>query len=255
MKSSAKLFLFVIISFLLTSNITAGEAENLMMQANSLYKNNQYEKSVDVYNRVLELGYESEAVYFNLGNSYFRLGKLGMAILYYEKARKLAPDDEDINYNLLIANARTVDRIKELPKLFFIEWWDVTVTFFSVNNWLMFVIIFYYLLLLTIAGYFLIRNVRIQRLLAYWGMANFVILILLSLLLFARINREEATDFGILIKSTITAKQSPNEKSGDLFVIHEGIKFEIEDRLDNWAKIKLADGKVGWLPENSFEKI
>ncbi|MFC2134311.1 tetratricopeptide repeat protein, partial [Bacteroidota bacterium] len=236
-------------------NFANGTVENLMHQANNLYQENQYDEAIKIYKKILEEGYESESVHFNLGNCYFRINKLGYAILNYEKALRLAPDDEDINYNLLIAKARTVDKIKELPKLFIVEWWEVLVTSLSANNWLLLILIFYYLLLLTIAGYFLIRRFNFQKYLAYWGMINFIILIILSSLLFARLNREASTDFGILVESTITVKQSPSEKGNDVFVIHEGIKFEIEDRLDNWAKIKLADGKVGWLPEESFEKI
>ena len=254
MMNKVKILLFVVMIFPQLINAKV-EPQNLMQQANSLYKEGQYQNAVDLYNEILDSGYESEAVFFNLGNAYFRLDNLGYAIVNYEKALKLAPDDEDINYNLLIANARTVDKIKELPKLFIVEWWEVLVTSLSINNWLVITVFFYYILLLTIAGYFLIRKFRLQRFLAYWGIANIIIVILLSGLLFARINREASTDYGVLLESTITVKQSPNEKSSDVFVIHEGIKFAIEDRLDNWAKIKLADGKVGWLPENTFAKI
>ena len=247
----SSIFFFAFASVLLAN----GTIENLMHQGNNFYQGNQYEEAIKIYKQILAEGYESEAVYFNIGNCYFRTNKLGYAILNYEKALRLAPDDEDINYNLLVANARTVDKIKELPKLFIVEWWEILITSLSANNWLILVLIFYYLLLLAIAGYFLIRRFNFQKYLAYWGIINFIILILLSTLLFARLNREASTDFGVLVESTVTVKQSPNEKGNDVFVIHEGIKFEIEDRLNEWAKIKLADGKVGWLPENSFEKI
>ena len=251
-----KIMLYVFLIFCTVSKSFAnGTVENLMHQANNLYQQNQYGEAVKLYKQILDEGYESEAVHFNLGNSYFRLNKLGYAILNYEKALRLAPDDEDIKYNILVANARTVDKIKELPKLFIVEWWELLVTSLSPNNWLILVLIFYYLFLLTIAGYFLIGKFNFQKYIAYWGIINFVVLICITLLLFARLNREASTDFGVLIESAITVKQSPSEKGNDVFVINEGIKFEIEDRLDNWAKIKLADGKVGWLPEKSFEKI
>ncbi|OGU54473.1 MAG: hypothetical protein A2V66_00910 [Ignavibacteria bacterium RBG_13_36_8] len=255
MKIVRNMFSAVVILISCPVMLWAGEVDNLIIKGNELYQNNQFADAIVVYQQVLEKGYESEALYYNLGNAYYRTGKLGYAILFYEKALKLAPDDEDINYNLLISNARTVDKIKELPKLFFVEWWEVLVTSLTVNGWLTLLIIFYYLLLVAVGAYFLVKRFQFQHYLLYWGTVNIVILLLFSLFLFARISRDESFDYGILIESTVTAKQSPNEKSGDVFVVHEGIKFEIEDQLDNWAKIKLADGKVGWLPENCFEKI
>ena len=60
---------------------------------------------------------------------------------------------------------------------------------------------------------------------------------------------------GIVVKQSTTVKTSPDPKSTDAFVIHEGLKVNLEDKLDNWVKIKLADGKVGWIENNMVEKI
>ena len=231
------------------------EAEASMQNGNTLYQNGNYEGAVEAYEKVLDLGYESAALYYNLGNSYFRLNKLGRSILNYEKALKLEPGDEDVSYNLRIAQTRTVDKIQSVPKIFISEWWDFLVTGFSVAGWGLILIIVYVLLILFVGIYFLTRSGRMQRFAFYFGSVNLAIVFFVLIVFISSYNREATSNYGILIEDTISAKQSPNIQSSDAFVIHEGVKFEIEETLNNWAKIRLADGKVGWLPDNSFEGI
>ena len=88
-----------------------------------------------------------------------------------------------------------------------------------------------------------------------FGTLNIVALILSVVLFFSSLSRESSNDYGILLNSVVTAKISPDDQSNDAFVIHEGIKFKIEDEVNNWVKIKLSDGKVGWVPSNTFEVI
>ncbi len=81
-----------------------------------------------------------------------------------------------------------------------------------------------------------------------------VFLIVISLLI-VKMNREENIIEVVVIAQSITVKSSPDIKSTDAFVIHEGIKVSLEDKLDNWVKIRLADGKVGWIENDAVEKI
>jgi SH3-like domain-containing protein len=69
------------------------------------------------------------------------------------------------------------------------------------------------------------------------------------------LNDETSNEFGILIETSANVKVSPDYDSNDAFIIHEGIKFKIEDKVENWTKIKLKDGKVGWLNNNNYKSI
>jgi hypothetical protein len=100
-----------------------------------------------------------------------------------------------------------------------------------------------------------VRNLQIQKYAFIFGSLNIAALLIAVILFFSSLERESSNDYGILLKSVATAKISPDAQSNDAFVIHEGIKFRIEDEVNNWVKIKLADGKVGWLTENSFDLI
>ncbi len=246
---------FIIIIFVLVNSAFANQAESLMNEANQLYQNKQYEEAIVKYNSILATDFESVALYYNLGNSYYRSAKIGYAILNYERGLKLDPSNEDLLYNLSIVKARAVDKIKEVPKLFIVEWWELLISALSTTMWQIVVLIFYLLLLASITLYFVTRSGTTQRLTIFSSLIGLSGAIFFSIILYANVQRETSTDYGVLTTNTISAKQSPNESSNDLFIIHEGLKVAVHESFGEWYKIKLSDGKVGWLPKKSLEII
>ncbi|MBN2572277.1 MAG: tetratricopeptide repeat protein [Ignavibacteriales bacterium] len=244
------IFLFIAANF-----IFAQTPQELIEQGNNYYKNNQFEEAIKSYRQIINDGYISAEVYYNLGNTYYRVGKLGYAILNYERALKISPSDEDVIYNLKNAKARTIDRIEELPEIFITEWWNLLLTSVTVEQWLIIVIIFFIIFLSFFAIFLTTHKINLRKISFVFGSITLFILLLVGILLISKINRETTYHYCILVENTQPAKTSPNKQGDDAFVIHEGIKFEVEEYLDNWAKIKLSDGKVGWIPNGSFEKI
>jgi SH3-like domain-containing protein len=100
-----------------------------------------------------------------------------------------------------------------------------------------------------------VRTIFQQKLVLFSGLGILVVLGLSISLLIVKINREQTLISGVVVEQSVTAKTSPDSQSGDAFIIHEGLKVNLEDKLDQWVKIKLADGKVGWVENNSVEKI
>lgn len=245
----------VLIILLSVSFIKAQDLETLMKTGNDFFQAKQYNEAIESYEAIIKQGYLSGDLFYNLGNSYFRIGEIGKAILYFEKALKIEPGNDDAAYNLKIANSRTTDKIQEIPPLFFIKWWNILLSTFTSTSWQIIIFVFYILLLTCIALYFLVRNLQVQKYSFIFGVLNGFVVFLAVILFFASLSRESSNDYGILLQSVATAKISPDNQSNDAFVIHEGIKFRIEDEVNNWVKIKLSDGKIGWLPTNSFEVI
>lgn len=250
-----KNLLFTILLFAFLIKVSAQDLETIMKQGNDFYQNKQYSEAISSYESILKQGYISGELFYNLGNTYFKVGHLGKSILYYEKTLKISPSNEDAAYNLRIANSRTVDKIQEIPPLFFVHWWNVLLSQFTSTSWQIIIFIFYLLLLISIGIFFLIRNIQLQKLALISGTISSILLIVSIILFISSINREVTNNNGILLQSVISAKISPDIQANDAFVIHEGIKFEIEDKVGSWTKIKLSDGKVGWLPNQSFEEI
>ncbi|MFH0736554.1 MAG: tetratricopeptide repeat protein [bacterium] len=250
--------IFIIIIFLFSGiNLFASDDNMLliMKKANKLYQDQNYDEALLSYKSILHTGLESSELYYNIGNTYYRIGKLGYAILNYEKALKLSPGDEDIKYNLRIAYAHSVDKIEEIPQVFLIEWWNSLVMLFTVSGWSIISILIYILFISLIGVYYYFRNSSFQKPAFMAGVVTLSVLIIVSILFINRITKETGSEYGILVENTANVKVSPDDKSNDAFIIHEGIKFVIEDKVNDWSKIKLNDGKIGWLTNNYFKSI
>ncbi|MBI5730201.1 MAG: tetratricopeptide repeat protein [Ignavibacteriales bacterium] len=245
----------ILILLFVSISLFAQSPDELMKNGNKFYQEGQFEQAVQTYQKILGQGFESGAIYYNLGNAYFKSGKLGYAIYCYEKGLKLEPNDEDLSYNLRIAQARTFDKITELPKLFIIAWWEGLVTSLSISAWSFIVILIFWILLISIAVYYFARNARFQRISFLSSSISLAVLIVVVVLLFVRVNREAATNYGILLQQTYSVKVSPDVKGSDAFIIHEGIKFSIEDHVNDWVKIRLVDGKIGWIQKSVMGQI
>ena len=191
-------------------------------------------------------------LYYNLGNAYYRLGKIGYSILNYERALKLSPGDDDIQHNLALANTKTVDQIESLPKFFIFQWWESILAMFNLTGWTYTAFIFYLLILILFGIYFFVKKPQLQRYAFFSGIISAVIFLIVATLLIVKLNREVNIKNGIIIEPTVIAKVSPDKDSNDAFVIHEGLKVKLEDNIGNWYKIRLQDGKIGWTSKQNL---
>jgi len=252
-----KILLTILVFPLLTALSFANNSavESLMNKGNNYYQQKQYDKAISAYQNIISQGYEGTAVYYNLGNSFYREGKVGYAIFYYEKALRLSPGDDDIIHNLAIANAKTVDKIDSVPQFFLVQWWNDLLAVYTISGWKNFAYIFYILFLAAVGVFFFIKRTRFQKYIFYSAAVTLLVLISSVILLTIKYNKEYSTKSGIIIEPVVSVKLSPDPNANDAFIIHEGLKVKVEDKVDNWYKIQLHDGKVGWLPENEIGVI
>ena len=125
----------VIITFVsLLSFVSMGQQE-IITRGDSAYSNEMYIDAIGYYEEVLKEGYESAQLYYNLGNAYFNINNLPAAILNYERARVLDPGDEDIKFNLSIANSMIPDKIEVVPEIFYVRWWKALRNSISLHTW------------------------------------------------------------------------------------------------------------------------
>lgn len=253
---SGKYFYILLTIFLLSiANIVDANVDESMKQAGEYYRKGEFDKAIQSYEQLRNEGYQGTSLFFNLANSYYRVGKLGYAILNYERALKLSPSDEDVKHNLAFANLSTVDRIQPLPTFFLFEWWESLLASLTVNGWTYTVFLLYIILLLLIIFYFFAKTIFQQKIILFSSLGVLLVLALTISLLVVKINREQTLIKGVIVEQSITVKSSPDQNSTDAFVIHEGLKVNLEDKLDQWTKIRLADGKVGWIENEAVEKI
>ncbi len=248
--------LICIVTLLVLVNIAfASDIDSLFVKANNEYVAQLYSNAVEDYEKIIAKGYASAELYYNLGNSYYKLNEIPSAILYYEKAKKLDPKNDDIEFNLNVANTKIVDKIEPVPELFIWQWWRGLYDLFSADTWTKISISLFILFFILLAFYLLSRVLIIRKTAFYAGLIVLFLTVFTFFISWQRYTVIANEKDAIVFTPTITVKSSPSENSVDLFVIHEGSKVRIIQKVGTWCEIKIANGSVGWLPITSLKNI
>ena len=231
----------------------AQSPEQVFDRANQLYQQNKFAEARDAYESVVRNGFLSGELYYNLGNAYYKTGDVGKAILNYERALRLMPNDDDLKHNLQLANLMITDKIEATPRLFLWDYWDGIKGAWSLLTltWICYAVCT--LLIGSICVVILARTYQIRRLGLFGGSVSTAVLILFIILLIGKIGEVNRTDTAVVTAKITTVKNSPDAKSSDAFVLHSGVKLTITDSVNEWVKIRLSDGKVGWMEKNDAE--
>ncbi len=230
-------------------------AEALWDRANTAYINGDYHAAMELYEELVARGLGSAKLYYNLGNAYFKDGLTGRAILYYHKALRLAPGNDDIRYNLSVAEARAKDRIEAIPDFFLTEWIRAVRRTMSCTAWSVLSLAALVLTLGLFLIYLLAQRLSLRKG-GFYGTILAGVLFVLTTCFAAGERREMLDDSHAVVMAASTAvKSSPDKSSTDLFVLHEGTLVSITNRLEGWCEITIADGKKGWLEAKTIETI
>ena len=248
----------VLIFFLPYMILFQGYAQNidsLYAKGNQLYSNGNYEEAIQTWEELTESGYEAAAIYYNLGNAYFKSNKIAPAILNLERAKILAPHNKDINYNLELARTYVFDKIDELTEVFYIRWYKNIVQRFSLNTWAIITIITFVIFLILFSVYLYAKS-YLSKKIPFW-LSVLLLMIWLCAFAFSRSGYKLVTDHNkaIIFSPSVTVLSSPDESGTELFLIHAGTKVTVVDELNEWTEILLSSGIKGWLLSSSIEKI
>ncbi|MBO5961943.1 MAG: tetratricopeptide repeat protein [Alistipes sp.] len=222
---------------------------------NKAYIEGNYDKAIEEYQAILEGGEYSMKLYYNLANAYFKTGAIGKSILYYNKALRIAPSQEDIRHNLAIAEAQTKDRIAVIPEFFLNRWLRTVRNSMSCTAWSVMSLAAFGLLL-AFALLFLLASRLRWRKAGFYG-ALCALLLFVAMTSFAVSSRNDMLlhEEAIVMGSAISVKSSPDRSATDLFVLHEGTKVKLLSEVDEWCEVVIADGKKGWTLKSNIEEI
>ena len=222
---------------------------------NKAYMDGAYDKAVEEYNAILEGGEYSMELYYNLANANFKMDNIGKAILYYNKALRIAPSQEDVQHNLAIAEAQTKDRVGEETTFFFAEWMRALRNTMSCTAWSVLSLVMFALFLAFALLFLLASPIKVRKVGFYCALCAVVLFVATTSFAISSRNDILTHDEAIVLSSAISVKSSPDRSATELFVLHEGTKVRIVSEIDEWCEVVLADGKKGWLQKNDIEEI
>ncbi len=253
-----KVFSLTLVFVLMTGFLHAAGEENARQwfsQGNTYYQQKEYGKAIESYQRVIETGFESGALYYNMGNAYYKLNEVGKARLYYERARSFMEGDPDLKANLELLRLRMVDKIEEPPEFILFVWWEALLDLYSIRLWSWITVILFWISLITAGIWLYYRRRRMGDRYKMLFVTTTVVFLLSSFIMSNKIYERENARFGVILKPSVSVFSEPDEEGTEVFVLHEGTKFEVERINEAWLQIKMRDGKTGWLKKEAIAVI
>lgn len=230
------------------------DTTGLFYKANMLYEKGDYAKAVEGYIAILDMGVESGNIYYNMGNGFLRLGKIGHAILCYERAKVLMPGDSDLKANLNYAGSLAGDADSQAsPRFILIRMVERLSSDYNLNTIaIVGAVLYAFVILLSIVN--IINPILRKKL----KLLFFVVLtaFLLDLSAFAvRYHDKEILKYGIVIEKEADAKYEPIDKAMTYYILHEGNRVIALQTRNGWRQIKRLDGKIAWVKKEALEEI
>lgn len=240
-----KKILFLLL--MIASSAVAQNTDNLFSSANDLYKNDKLEEAIELYKKIEIQGLVSSELFYNLGNAYYKLNKVGPSIYYYEKALIINPLNEDVKNNLVFAKRLALDNIEELPKTVFQKINTNYLQKLSYNQWAIVVVVFSFLGSFLFLLFYFASSPSKKRFYFVTSILSFSLLTLSFLITYNQYSFTKNNKVAIVFAEKTEVRNAPTLNSEEVFILHEGTKVIVLDAIDNWKKIKLADGKLGWI--------
>lgn len=247
--------IYTLIALALSVQVFAQIQVNPIQEANELYQTGEYNKAIQSYEFVLDTHLEAPEIYFNLANAYYKTGQIAPAILNYERAKLLSPEDEDIQYNLELAQKHVIDKLEVLPEFFVTTWVSGLWNSLSANFWSYLSIGFFFFCLILFSLYLYSNQRRLKKIGFFF--ASLCLVFSIVFFNFASKKNTQLTqrEYAIVFSPSVTVKGSPDDSGTQLFLLHEGTKVKVLEKLGDWRNIQLSDGNQGWLMNTDIEMI
>lgn len=240
----------IILALLLLSFLIKGYSNEFLQKAERSYDSKNYKDAIANYEKLVNDGYKSYQLYFNIGNAYYRNNELGKAIYYYELARKVNPNDEDVRINLGISASKTIDKIDAKENFFISAVKTNLLSSFTTNTWAWFSIaaisIACVLFFIFISSHMLILK-RLSFLVSCVLIVTFFVTYFLG---YSALKAKVENKFAIITAKEVKIMNEPTTTAKSKFSLHEGTKIRVVENNGSWLLIKLDNGNEGWLKIN-----
>lgn len=250
---------YIIILFVLTLPTISTLAESLSQQVETAYKAKQYDQVINLLEKEItaqkEQGFESADLYYNLGNAYFRDNNIAKAMLNYERAKLLKPNDKEIQTNIIFVQTKLEDKFAEKNDFFLTNIINSVQNIASSNTWTIISIIFFLLFLGSLGIFLFIRNIIFKKAAFYTGLVIVVLLVFSNIFAYRQTYKIENRNTAVVMRNTTPAYSEPNASNKELFILNSGSKVKIKKEDGDWYQVEIINGDKGWIQKNRIEII
>lgn len=247
----------IILYLLLLSSvgIYANQADSLFVKANKLYQNEKYSEALDLYKEIEKHNISSDELLYNMANTYYKMNKVAPAIYYYEKVLQQSPNHNDAKFNLSFAKRMAIDNIEPLPKTLLQKMNQSIVMKLTYNSWAWLAVGLSFLFAILFLLYHFSYSTGSKRLYFITSFVSAFLALLTIAIAYKNYKQIKSNTEAIVFAQQTEVKTAPTVSSEVSFELHEGTKVKVLESLDNWIKIKIADGKIGWIVADDIKEL
>lgn len=246
-----------LVLFLCLAFSISGVAQNqtLFADATKAYNEGDFETAQKAYETILKQGEHSAALYFNLGNTHYKLNHTGPSIYYYEKALLLSPNDAEIKNNLAFAQQMTLDAFETIPETTLGAFFNKIINALGFDQWAKASIACMFLFVLLYVIFYFSRQPQQKRISFIISLLFLVATVTTASLGFINYSNYNKEQPAVVFSAEIQITSEPNTNSNAVFTLHEGTKVNVLDTLDDWNKIALVNGQTGWIQSSHLKLL
>ncbi len=257
------LLLIAAISLLISVSTSAAPRPDYDQQADSAYAADNFALAEELYLKAAKKIGTSSTLFYNLGNTYYRQGNLGKAIVYYERSLKLDPSNSDARDNLAFVKERIADKEPDSSSVIG-KAVDKIINAFNADTWAWIALALFAIFIGAAAAYLFSEIVLVRKTAFFGGIVVFLLTACAVGISFAAANRAEANNYAIILPPAAQLSTSPREarsQSEQAFLLHEGTKVEIIDSVSSpgdsgkWYEVRVPIGERAWIKSSDLERI
>lgn len=250
-----KTFSTIILTILaLSIRSLCADFQEIMNHGDAAFTDGDFTKAVEMYSQILNGGHTSAALEYNLGSAYFKLNRVGQAILHLERARRLSPRDDDIQFNLKYVKLYRQDQLDLPERSALVERFEGIRSNFTVDELAWATLVFWCIMVPGFMVYWRKRGQRFGKQVYYIFLSATILFILAAGWLSDRYRLDSQKQI-VIMQAEVQIHSAPVESSKVLFILHEGMEGMVKSKTDGWLEIKLADGKTGWVQTDEIAQI
>ena len=238
--------------FILASSVLFAEYD--ISIPNKAYQDQNYTKAKEGYEEVVKQGVENFILFYNLGNTYFKLGEKGLARLYYEKAKRFQPQNKELAQNIDLLKSTLKDK-EETQETFLEQVAQNIFYFFSINLLTIFGIASFMILMLITAFMVISRSDVSKKIIRAFMLLFSILFVFFLIFTVTRLMQFHSKNSAVILEETVLAYSGPTQEFEQVFTIHEGLKVKIEKLDGDWVLIKLPTGNGGWILKENIGEI
>ncbi len=233
------------------------EVKEKIEAASQKYSEEQYSEAIGLYEEVTESGYTSAAIWHNLGLAYFKNGQLAEAIIALERARRIFPNNKNINHDLRLIRENVNSEIISAPPFFLVRWYNAVVSTLSSKVWLGLHLFFLGLFLGGMYLYLIRKNLNGWHHTYIEGALIGIVCVsvIFAIFSYSRAQMIFRNDIGVITSDQIVLRLGAEDNTEVIMELNEGVKVYIEDKIGDFLKVRLEDYTEGWVKESEVEII